>query len=456
MYTHYDSELLLRQLESLLTHPREDLNIEIKGWLNLNNEEHKANLAQAILALANSGGGYILIGYVQVGTDYVPANPRPIHLETYSHDAVNSIVRLYADPPFHCSVHYPRHPQTGEVFPVIQVPGNHSVPIRAKRDGPNMKHVRVNAYYIRRPGPTSEPIQTAQEWDDLLHRCLLARKNELFDGIRTILFGMPTRPLPIVDPARESLDDWVLQSRASWSAAVRNRLGENGFEPYQYGVWTVAYQVTGDFQHPSLSQLLRLLREVEGNETGWPVWLVPSREEIKPYPNEGVIDCLMAEKSSSDGAHSDYWRASPEGRLYLLRGYQDDTDAAQRLGISPGTYLDMVLPIWRVGECLLHAHRLASKLAGQSARILIRFTWEGLTNRLLSNWACGERNLPEGYRCHQDAVQSETTLVVVNVPDQLPEIVKKLTEPLYEAFDFFEMPMHVIKEELKRMTRGHS
>ncbi len=42
--------------------PTEGLETELKGWLDLNSNEDKANIAHAILALANHGGGAILIG----------------------------------------------------------------------------------------------------------------------------------------------------------------------------------------------------------------------------------------------------------------------------------------------------------------------------------------------------------------------------------------------------------
>ena len=52
-----------RRLESLTRNPREDLEVELKGWLDLDEGAHKADLAKAILALGNHGGGYVLIGY---------------------------------------------------------------------------------------------------------------------------------------------------------------------------------------------------------------------------------------------------------------------------------------------------------------------------------------------------------------------------------------------------------
>jgi hypothetical protein len=53
------------RLLELLRNPAEDLSFEIKEWLNLGENAHKAKLAQAMIALANHGGGAVLLGYAQ-------------------------------------------------------------------------------------------------------------------------------------------------------------------------------------------------------------------------------------------------------------------------------------------------------------------------------------------------------------------------------------------------------
>ena len=53
------------RLLELLRNPAEDLSFEIKEWLDLRDNVHKAKLAQAIIALANHGGGALLLGYAQ-------------------------------------------------------------------------------------------------------------------------------------------------------------------------------------------------------------------------------------------------------------------------------------------------------------------------------------------------------------------------------------------------------
>ncbi len=111
------------RLEGLLADPHEALDVEIKGWLDLAVPEGKADLAQALLALANHGGGYVVIGFTEGEDGAGEAPDRPSSLATYDQDSVNGIVKAFAEPAFHCQVHNVRHPVTGSFYPVISSAG---------------------------------------------------------------------------------------------------------------------------------------------------------------------------------------------------------------------------------------------------------------------------------------------------------------------------------------------
>ena len=99
------------RLADLLRDPQETLDVEIKGWLDLaRNQEHKATLAKALLALANHGGGYVIIGLTETDAGFATASGQPVSLDDYWQDIVNGIVHNYAEPAFHCSVHHVPHP----------------------------------------------------------------------------------------------------------------------------------------------------------------------------------------------------------------------------------------------------------------------------------------------------------------------------------------------------------
>src|ERR1700749_2779896 len=95
-----------RRLADLLIDPHETPDVEIKGWLDISTPDHQAKLAKGIIALANHGGGYILIGFDEVpGYPAQPAVGRPASLTPYNRDRINGVVDKYVDPPVHCDVH---------------------------------------------------------------------------------------------------------------------------------------------------------------------------------------------------------------------------------------------------------------------------------------------------------------------------------------------------------------
>jgi predicted HTH transcriptional regulator len=150
-------------LPELLRNPREALDIEIKAWLDLSEANDRANLAKAIIALANHGGGYLVVGLEQQSDgQFIPAPDAPADLAGLSQDAVQDAVHKYIEPPLQCRTEHVAHPENGTHFPIVAVPGGHRVPIRAKSGSPDGKLVK-DRVYIRRPGPRSQEPQTSSE-----------------------------------------------------------------------------------------------------------------------------------------------------------------------------------------------------------------------------------------------------------------------------------------------------
>jgi predicted HTH transcriptional regulator len=95
---------MIDDLEPLLAAPAEALDVEFKGWLDLRgNDEHKGALAKAAIALANEGGGVIVIGFRENRPNLV-SESRPAGIAGYDADLINSIIRRFASPSFHCTL----------------------------------------------------------------------------------------------------------------------------------------------------------------------------------------------------------------------------------------------------------------------------------------------------------------------------------------------------------------
>lgn len=445
-----------RELDRLVEVPREDIAVEYKQFLDIKGSyENRAILAKAILALANSGGGFVVFGFKEVTKNLEPDIGNENLGKTVDQDLVNSIVSKFAEPAFHCRVEAIHRKDGSGPFPIVQVPGGHAVPVMAKAEDksdaqPQSKHVRQNQFYIRKPGPKSEPITSADEWRELLDRCIRARRVELADLIRDVVLGVGPK---VSEPPRESvwrdaLAAWMISCSERLKTRISAQVPLENPSRYALGTYKIAYFVAEPAKRPSLPELLDFLRESQGHETGWPEWLVTHGGD-SPRPIDGGIECWIREMATS-GAHSDFWRVVPDGTAFLLRGYQEDF----RGDVTPGKCLDAITPIWRIGEAMLHAMRLAMQMDASESPIAFSFEWSGLKGRQLV--ALGGDRVPFFRRItEQDVVSSFVSVDrATSIDTQLPELVLQALVPLYEIFDFFKMSPNVVAEEIKKLRSG--
>ena len=447
------------RLGDLLIEPREALDLEVKNWLDLQGDNcHKATFAKAAMALANHGGGFILLGFEDRPEGMIEADDRPDSMAGYGQDVVNGIVNRYCDPSFHCEVHLAKN-AAGSLFPVVKVPGGHRVPVRAKRHGPEGKTVRENDIYMRKPGPRSEVPRSAQEWDELLSRCLGNRRDELASEIRRVLAGLEPRPQP-EDPD-ERLDQWAQASFGRWSELVEGLPPEVGAR-FPHGHYSFAYEVVDGAGSKTLQELPDVLRASVVRHTGWPPFWYPTRKGIEPYPFEGAVECWLGldeeEAVERDAAYADFWRIAPEALAYLIRGYEEDgwdTDRSGRRGVEPGTVFDVNLPVWRAGEALLHAARFGDKLLGCPVTIRFAAYYTGLSGRSLVSLANSRRLVTREYVSRSGSIRRVVEAESEAIAANLPEIVHELLAPLYALFGFFELPTRLVAQELEKMrSRG--
>jgi hypothetical protein len=208
--------------------------------------------------------------------------------------------------------------------------------------------------------------------------------------------------------------------------------------------------------------LLEVLHRAVVRGASFLLFQIPPQPELQPAPIGDGIECWLNMQAVTrpylDSAHADFWRASPEGRVFFLRGYVEDSvqtlAGLPRLDlrkIEPGKTFDIENTSWIIGECFLHAANVASLLApGRDVRVHLQARWYGLAGRrLVSMW--GTRLLTGDYICRQDEYAAETIVDLSRIEDNLPEIVGPLVGPLYERFSFFRLPSTLVAEELAKM-----
>ncbi|SMD02730.1 RNA-binding domain-containing protein [Rhizobium sp. RU36D] len=431
-----------QDLLALLLYPNETLSNEYKSWLDLSAKKGKATLAKAAIALANHGGGTIVLGMRGEGEEKLQSLPRPNDIPRYTTDAVNASINFYADPKMHYDLGFEIHPESGVEHAFIKVPPS-TVPVMSTRLEERV--LEQHRCYVRKAGPRSEQPTTAEEWRTLLSRCVQANRESLLDSIRVILQGQTERP----DIANKDLEEFAKNSFERWQTLLAD-LPANDGRRLPHGHYELAFQIV-DVAKSTLREMRGRLQEADRIQlTGWGPFVDIGRPPVGPVPVAGAIEAWIGyerDGHSISSHHADYWRVDPVGLLYEIRGHEEDfTPKAE-----PGTVFDGTMPIWRVGETFLYVGRVARTYEGDP-EIVVRGNYTGLKGRKLES-IFGRRYAVRRGTCRSETMQLAAKVKASEIENNLAEVLAEFLYPLFEQFDFSTVPVDVIRRELGDLMR---
>ena len=256
----------------------------------------------------------------------------------------------------------------------------------------------------------------------------------------------------VVEPSDE--DAFVREAFARWRE-LTDQLPEDSSGRFPHGWFRFDYALEGDLKQVTLPELLEILHQTgKRNSDSPPFWVPRNKPALKPYEIDGVVECWLPpgeERSFTDTAHCDFWRASPAGRMFLIRGYQEDAQET----FPPGTIFDATLPIWRLGQALLHAARLAALLRRDpESTVTVRFRalYAGLKGRVLRSWANPLNDLlVEGGAARGDEAMLEAIMPAQTIVDDLARYIFPLVASLYERFGVTGLTVSQVEAEINRL-----
>ena len=441
------------EFQPLVEFPAESPSAEYKDWLDLASTHGRATLAKHAMAIANHGGGHIILGFSEE-TQRLVSHPVPMDLQEITQDAVNSAVRRYADPEFQCQMRLITHPDTGVLHPVITVPGDFTAPVMSKSDVEGV--IRQYRIYVRKPGPRSEEPQTHAEWKALIERCVRAGRADMLDAIRSIVTGQIEVGEPIPNE-QEELSRYCLDARGRWMELTAS-LDDSSPSKFPLGYHEIGVSLIGATSVPNFNELRRRLDEARDatSFSGWPLFVNLDTTELGQYIQGEFVEAWVGRPLSRrffDGpSTSDFWRVSVRGQLYSIRGYLEDDDPQRA---QPGTVFDVRVPAKRVGEALIFAHRLATTFDGvEQVALQCRFT--GLTNRhltFLGAFGVWPRFTLGQSVSHAPEAELQGLATLRQIEDNLTEVVHGFLYPLYERFGFYQLPLATVQGALQEMHR---
>ena len=207
---------------SLLETPGERGEVDYKASVELKRgDSFSLKLFRHIIGMANSGGGWIVIGYAEdTQKGFIP-DPNHTNAICQSYDTtkltnmVNSLLRP-SDKTLKAYVNQAHHPQTQLAHPIIHIEGFAKRPFFTKGDAKagyaGERILSQGTLYVRRPGGETVALSDPADWERLIDLCVGLRRDEFLRQFEDLLNRMGLR-VSVSTPATVPPASWVTEMR---------------------------------------------------------------------------------------------------------------------------------------------------------------------------------------------------------------------------------------------------
>lgn len=161
------------------------MDVEYKEWIDLSNPEHQGLLVKAAIALANHGGGAIVLGFksIEDGNLVLCDEEAPQDVRAaYAVQRIQQAISKFAEPPFEISCRYELRPNSQKVHPIIEVPSGLPDPIIVAKSSPGERPLIKGMFFMRRPGPESSQPKTWHDWRSLVDSFVQRTQSSVASG----------------------------------------------------------------------------------------------------------------------------------------------------------------------------------------------------------------------------------------------------------------------------------
>ena len=364
-----------KELARLIARDQESKDVEFKGSMAWDESDKRAccEIVKDILAMANTGGGAIIVG-VEEHTDRVPryaveGGLTEAQLSSFEATRLNNFVRRYADPPVNTALR--PHLIDGRRLVEIGVPDFPNVPHVCTRDFPEV--LRDFTLYVRTDATESAPIRSSGDMHVLIEHATRKREGAIAEAVRRVLAAGSATPAPSAE------DEFAAQIEQCEESFARKRPWEPGS----------AHGYRGAYFHPatfssarwSLPAVAEALEHGQLNITGMP-WLVVDPRVSAPA---AIQDGYSAQYQDTDLTGSDfyyYWEARQSGLLFHREAMWEDGDPRQRI---VGVHMDARALLLYLGQAILVMDRVYEGLGLDAEPVTLAVSVVGARDRTLSN-----------------------------------------------------------------------
>ncbi len=453
-------ERIHEYLRDKLEYPAEAKDTDYKAAVKFDEKtDFAAKLVKHILGFANSGVGYIIIGYKEQPdrslapdpdiTDEIAASYEVTrlcqHVEKYLVGQDRIEIKIYKE-------------EFGGVrYPIISIARFHEYPFVCTKDyvSPTTGEAILESgqIYIRTEGARTLIVKSPSEWRQLIKECIKARQEIEAkrpteggeeEGAKAEEIPLDVEKLVSIEKGPKALAK-AEEAEKQFAAWVKNEndnaINEMKSAGFTEGFYKFVIRVPYGIDQIDNTTLLEIATKSECHNTGWPIGVVMTKPEYKPVPlADGIRAIIKGRRSiiSDMGDEFDYWALNNRGHFFFVRSQEEDATYRQELA-KGNKFLSFDVAIWRISEIICYASNLCVELnLKQSDKIKLTLSYTGLADRALSVSDPRRLGFIVARKSVEDEYGKDLQLQVTDIMPKLKEHVYQIATGLFGLFDFYK------------------
>ena len=413
----------------------ESKEIEYKGPMAWGDDKKlRCELVKDILALANTKGGWLVIGMEETPAGFNPGGVTQEQAESFDTTKINQFVNNYADPPINTTL--VKREFDGKLFVFISIPRFPDIPHICQKDFPGV--LRACTIYIRTDNNESAPLKSSSDFRAIVETAVRNRSDQLLESISHILKHGPPKPsMPDIKLFQQ--EEKVVSEH--FGSLIPKWAEESGIRDI------VIYPKHFNAKRFELPKLREMAERASISYTGWPLIFISRMRSDVTYNVDDGIESIFLDKDLTGNANFQYWKLYQSGLLYAKEIMFEDRKFA---GSGDPPFLDFLRTCQYAAlavDCLV---KLYEKEIEEEENIYLKFKLTGIQNRSLGSFQPG-RDIRPGRICRSKQLTFETQKTLAEWRSGIIDHAIEICNYIFLRFNWEEPNLYEARKIMEKM-----
>lgn len=305
----------MHEWDGILRRGFESKELDYKGPCAWDEGDKKSccEIVKDILAIANTKGGWIVVGVSETSTGFAWDGLTHQQCESFETSRLNRFLQNYADPPINTHVIKPA--SQGKSFVIIEIPRFPDTPHICQKDYPGV--LAAGALYVRTDNNESAAVKSSADMRAIVEQATRNRADQLLASFRAVLTGTPQPAAASV--AFERFDEQVQDARARCAQLITQGAQALGFRE------TLFHPLTFERLRFAIADLEQMAEAASVAYRGWVyVFYTQKRADLIRHLDD-KLEMALTEPDAFQ-----FWRLHRSGCLYVNEMFQEDESPESR------------------------------------------------------------------------------------------------------------------------------